>query len=30
VEYTRESGRMVNGASRDQEDFLGGEIGIKF
>ena len=30
VEYTRESGRMVNGAARDQEDFLGGEIAIKF
>jgi hypothetical protein len=30
VEYTRESGRMTNGASRDQEDFLGGEVGLKF
>lgn len=30
AEYTRESGRMTNGAPRDQEDFLGGEVAIKF
>ena len=30
AEYTRESGRMTNGAARDLEDFLGGEVGVKF
>ena len=30
AEYTRESGRMTNGAPRDQENFLGGEVAVKF
>lgn len=30
VEYTWESGRMLNGASRDQEDFFGSELAIRF
>jgi len=30
AEYTRESGRMTSGALRDREDFLGGEIAVKF
>lgn len=30
AEYTRESGRMLSGAPRDQEDFLGGEVAVKF
>lgn len=30
LEYTREWGRLNNGASRDQEDFFGSEVGVKF
>ena len=30
AEYTRESGRMTNGAPRDREDFIGGQVGVKF
>lgn len=30
MEYTRESGRMLNGAPRDQEDFFGSEIAVRF
>lgn len=30
IEYTRERGRMVNGARRDQEDFFGSEVGFRF
>lgn len=30
AEYTRESGRMMSGAPRNQEDFLGGEVAVKF
>jgi hypothetical protein len=30
LEYTWESGRMVNGARRNNEDFFGSEIGVKF
>jgi hypothetical protein len=29
-EYTWERGRMLGGLKRDQEDFLGGEVGMKF
>ena len=30
LEYSWESGRMINGAPRDHENFLGGQIGLKF
>lgn len=30
MEYARESGRMTNGAARDQENFFGGEVAVKF
>ncbi len=30
VEYSWESGRMLNGASRDQEDFFGSELAVRF
>lgn len=30
IEYTWESGRMINGAPRDLEDFLGTQLGMKF
>jgi hypothetical protein len=30
LEYTWESGRMLNGAPRDQENFFGAEVGLKF
>ncbi len=30
AEYARESGRMTNGAARNDEDFLGGELAVKF
>lgn len=30
LEYTAEWGRQTNGARRDQEDFLGTEVGLKF
>lgn len=30
VEYSREWGRQTNGATRDQEDFFGTEVGVKF
>ncbi len=30
LEYSWEWGRMLNGATRDQENFLGAEIGLKF
>lgn len=30
AEYTWESGRMTNGARRDQEDFFGTQLGVKF
>lgn len=30
LEYARESGRQTTGASRDQEDFFGTELGVKF
>lgn len=30
IEYAFESGRMLNGAPRDQEDFFGSEIGVRF
>ena len=30
IEYTRERGRMTTGAARDDEDFVGSEIGVRF
>jgi hypothetical protein len=30
IEYARERGRMTNGARRENEDFFGSEIGMKF
>ncbi len=30
TEYAAESGRMINGAPRDNEDFFGSEIAVKF
>lgn len=30
VEYSRESGRMTDGAGRDHQDFIGSQLGVKF
>ncbi|HND61887.1 MAG TPA: hypothetical protein PLB90_10450 [Opitutaceae bacterium] len=30
LEYTWEDGRMVNGTSRDREDFFGAQVGVRF